>query len=359
VRIAVDGFEMNRSFTGVGRYLHNLLEAMLQIDKKNHYTLFLGEAPGGNLSADNLEKKTLPTGKSYTRWQNIELIRALKNGRFDLFFSPNHSIPLLYKGRSFLTLHDISWRTMPRDYSLKERLIRDIKSRISFKQVELVFTISKFSQEEVVKYYRVDPGKVKVIHLGVGPGFTRSDPREAADFRKKYHLGETPVIGFLGNMFRRRHVKETIEAFNLLKQEKEVRLFLVGKEYYNGELRDLLKSDGITWLERIDEREIDAFYSSLEVLVYLSDYEGFGFPPLEALQCGTVSLLLPTSSLLEVFKDIALFIDRPEPRLIKEQLKHILENRRRLEEEIFNRYKEKQDYYTWSRAAKEYLAFFS
>jgi glycosyltransferase involved in cell wall biosynthesis len=91
----------------------------------------------------------------------------------------------------------------------------------------------------------------------------------------------------------------------------------------------------------------------------LSEYEGFGFPPLEALRCGTVSLLLPTSSLKEVFQDLAWFVDRAEPRLIKEKLNHILEDRRRLGEQILNRYKEKRDYYTWGRAAQEYLAFFS
>ena len=138
MRIAVDGFEWNRSFTGVGRYLYNLLQAMLQIDKENHYTLFLREEHARELSADNLTIRVLPTSKSHTRWQNSDLIRALNQGHFDLFFSPNHSIPLRYNGRSFLTLHDVSWRTMRRDYSWKERRVRDLKSRISFKKAELI-----------------------------------------------------------------------------------------------------------------------------------------------------------------------------------------------------------------------------
>jgi glycosyltransferase involved in cell wall biosynthesis len=358
MKIAVDGFEWNHSFTGVGRYLYNLLQALLPIDKENHYTLFLREPPAREFSAANLTIRVLPTGKSHTRWQNSDLIRALNQGNFDLFFSPNHSIPLRYKGRSFLTLHDVSWKTMRGDYSWKERRVRDIKTRISFKKAELIFTVSEFSKEETITYYHVDPAKVKAIHSGVEPCFAMSPPETLREFREKYRLGEAPVIGYLGSMFRRRHLAESLQAFNLLRQEKDVRFFLVGKNYYGGQLEGLLRSPGVTWLERIDEAEINAFYSCLDVLLYLSAYEGFGFPPMEALQCGTISLLLETSSLKEVFKDLAVFIAAPEPRRIKEELLSILDAKALLKEQILDRYRERGDYFSWSRAAREYRAFF-
>jgi glycosyltransferase involved in cell wall biosynthesis len=357
MRIAVDGFEWNQSFTGVGRYLYHLLQALLPMDKKNHYTLFVKEEHPQPLSADNLTVKVLPTNKSHTRWQNRDLFHALKEGGFDLFFSPNHSIPLRYKGRSFLTLHDISWKTMPGDYSWKERKVRDIKSRISFKKAKLIFTVSEFSRAETIKYYHVNPDKVKAIHSGVEPCFARSHPDTLRQFKKKYRLGDAPVIGFLGSMFGRRHVKESLQAFNLLRQDRDVRFFLVGKNYYGDELKELLRSPGVTWLERIDETEINAFYSSLDILLYLSAYEGFGFPPLEALQCGTISLLLETSSLKEVFHHLAVFLATPEPRRIKQELTAILDPDNPVKEEILHRYRQKGDYFSWNRAAREYLAF--
>ena len=135
MRIAIDGFELDGNFTGVGRYLKNLLSALLKIDDKNSYELIKRD-PEDEFVKDNLKIKSIPFSGSHSKWQNSSLSGYLKKERPDIFFSPNHSIPLLYNGRSMMTIHDVSWKGVPKDFSIKERFSRNIKTGISLKKCE-------------------------------------------------------------------------------------------------------------------------------------------------------------------------------------------------------------------------------
>ncbi len=358
MKIAIDGYELHKSFTGVGRYLQNLLDAILKIDTDNKYTIFLKENSDLLTKYKNLDIKILESDKSHTRWQNTDLIKALNSENFDLFFSPNHSIPLFYKKRSFMTVHDPSWKTMKNDYSFKERTIRDIKTKISIKRSEKVFTVSEFSRIETMRFYNIEAKDIIAIHSGVEPAFKRSSDEQIISFKERFGLKDKMTIGFLGSMFKRRHIRELLEAFEILKAKMPLQIILFGNDHYNGEIDILLGSDSVIWKNRIDENDINNFYSSLDLFVYISDYEGFGFPPLEALKCGTVSMLLKTSSLKEVFKDIAYFIDDTSVNTISKNIEYILNNHSKIKKEVFDNFNKKEKYYTWERAAREYLKYF-
>jgi len=105
----------------------------------------------------------------------------------------------------------------------------------------------------------------------------------------------------------------------------------------------------------LEDSEINAFYSSLNLFAYISEYEGFGFPPLEALKCGTPSLLLESSSLKEIYQDIAIFIDNPKKETIKNSILNYFRNEDENKKSILNKFKEKENYFKWERAAREYL----
>ncbi len=355
MRIAVDAYEINKNYTGVGRYTFDLISALVKIDKENEYTLFFKENSELSNSLKEVNKIFLPSEKGYTYWQNFLLNPMLKKGNFDLFFATNYSLPIFFKGKSALTVHDISWKVLKDDYSSKERILKEIKSRLSFKKASLIFTVSEFTKDEVVKYYKANPDKIVAIHSAINNKFHRAKEDEILEFKKKYSIKGEKFIGFLGSLFKRRHIKELIKAFNKLrKTDNEISLVIFGKIYDSG-VKEFINSEGIFWNERIEDKYINAFYSSLNLFVYISDYEGFGFPPLEALKCGTPSLLLKGSSLEEIYKKIALFVEKPSSELIYEKLKEFFSNEENYRETIFSEFKEREDYFTWERAAKEYL----
>lgn len=358
MKIAVDGFDLNQQSTGVGRYLKNLLPEIVSRDPKNRYTLFVRDADALPDAGVSLETKVIPFAGGYTRWQNGPLLRALRAGAYEFLFAPGNQLPLFFHGRTALTVHDVAWRVQAGDFSFKERTGKDWKCRWSVKRADRIFTDAECTKNDLIRFYRVGAEKIKAIPLAIEPGFRRATGGEVAKFKKQHRLLGKKCIGFLGSMFGRRHIRELIDAFRLLNHDNGMTLMLVGKNSTGADLEPQLRSPGIVWRERLPEKQLNLFYSSMDLLVYASDYEGFGFPPLEALACGTASLLLATSSLKEIYHDLACFVDSPEPPRLAEAIRHFLKNKAGIEKRIRLCWQDRKGYFTWSRVAADYLAAF-
>lgn len=355
MKVALDGAGISPRMTGVGRYFHRLLEELIPLDPTIGYTLFLKKPFDIGFDFPNLRTTVLQREGSYFFWQNTLLRKAIQRGGYDFFWSPNYTIPFFLSTRSWVTIHDMSWKSLPGDYSAAERLYKNIASRPGLKKAEIIFTDSDFSKGEIRRYAAVPEEKIRRIHLGVDSRFHRATPDEVAGFKSRYGLAGKRPIGFLGSFFRRRHVGEIIAAFKILQERHpETVLLLAGENPDTRTPAQKPESPNIRWLGRLPEGEINAFYSSLSLFLYLSEYEGFGLPPLEAMSCGTLSLLLRRSSLAELYGDIALFIDRPDPRLIADAIADFLQREERFKVPIFNRWQDRKTYFSWKRAAAEY-----
>ena len=326
------------------------------MDASNEYTLFLKEDFATHFDFPNLRIKLLNKQGSYFVWQNTLLRKAVASGGFDLFWSPNYTLPFFLPTPSILTVHDISWKALPNNYSPANRMYRSFASSHGFKKAKVIFTDSDFSKAEIIRCMAVPEDKVKRIHLGIAENFRRAGDSEIADFKARYGLGGKRLIGFLGSFFKRRHIPEIISAFKIVhKQYPDMVLLLVGDSYDSSIPENELKDPHILWLQRLPENEINAFYSSLSLFLYISEYEGFGLPPLEALNCGTVSLLLRRSSLAELYGDIALFVDWPDPGLIAEAISGFLQQEEEVKRQLLNHWQSRKPYFSWKRAAEEYL----
>ncbi|MCG2812384.1 MAG: glycosyltransferase family 4 protein [Candidatus Aminicenantes bacterium] len=356
MKIALDGACLSSRLTGVGRYFQSLLSELLPLDAANEYTLFLKEDFAIRLDFPNLQTRVLAGPGSYLLWQNTLLRNAARRGGFDLFWSPNYTLPFFLPTPSLLTVHDISWKALPGDYSPLNRLYRNLAGSRSFKRARVIFTDSDFSKAEIIKRTAIPGDKVKRIHLGIDAGFRRAAASEIAAWKARYGLGGKRLIGFLGSFFKRRHIPEVVAAFRIVQQlHPETVLFLVGDSHDSSLLGDERKDPHIFWLQRLPENELNAFYSSLSLFLYISEYEGFGLPPMEALNCGTVSLLLRRSSLAELYGDTALFLERPDPDRIAAAISGFLQQEEEAKRQLLNRWQVRKPYFSWKRAAKEYL----
>jgi glycosyltransferase involved in cell wall biosynthesis len=119
------------------------------------------------------------------------------------------------------------------------------------------------------------------------------------------------------------------------------------------DLRASLDEEWIRWDPGLPDEELALFYSSLDVFAYLSTYEGFGLPPLEALACGSVPLLVGQTSLQEVYSDMAFMVDSPHPAVIREGLAAALLERER-KQVYLEKFKERRAYFTWERAGRDF-----
>jgi len=356
MRIALDGACLSSGMTGVGRYFQSLLGELIPLDAANEYTLFLKEDFATRLAFPNLQTRVLARPGSYLLWQNTLLRKAVLRGGFDLFWSANYTLPFFLPTPSLLTVHDISWKALPDNYSPLNRLYRNFAGAHSFKRARVIFTDSDFSRDEIIKRTAVPADKVKRIHLGIDERFHRATESEIKAWKAGHGHAGKRLIGFLGNFFKRRHVPEIIATQEILrKQHPDTVLLLIGENHAVPENTLKKNKSDFLWLRRLPENELNAFYSSLSLFLYISEYEGFGLPPMEALNCGTVSLLLRRSSLAELYGDLALFVDRPDPELIAAAISGFLQQEEKAKRQLLNRWQVRKPYFSWKRAAEEYL----
>jgi glycosyltransferase involved in cell wall biosynthesis len=354
MKIALDGFELGRDAKGVGRVIHNLLGQLPDLLPDDRFLVFTKESIG-KFSHTRVEEHLLPWQGGYLRWQNGHLYQALKKASPDLFIATNYVLPLLCPWKTILFEHDISVISHPEWYPRRYSIARRFLVGRSLKGADLVIVSSEFVKKEILDNFAVDRERIRVIGYGVEEKFRRAPEAEIRLYKEKKGLAGKKVIGFLGSIFKRRHIPELIRAVGVLRAGyPEVVLYLVGKDFgvLGGGGTATSMPEWVLWEESLPEQELPVFYSSLDAFAYLSEYEGFGFPPLEALACGTLSVLLDGSSLGEIFSGLALLVAAPEPESIAASLRTAFTDgakRAGLREE-FDRRRER---FSWKRAAHD------
>ncbi len=259
-------------------------------------------------------------------------------GGTDLFFSPHFFSAPLSKGvAKVTTFHDLSFEREPRFFSFRQRLWHwQVRARNAARSSAKLIAVSGSTKQDLVNLYKIKPEKIEVVYSGVDPCFRvlSETEKEAEKFRlrEKYGLPENYIL-YVGTIEPRKNIGAVIKAFNLLKRNKEFAdfgLVLAGgfgwlfgdilRIWRNSPFRDDVKFIGSVWEER------PALYNLAKIFVYPSFFEGFGFPPLEAMACGTPAVVSNSSSLPEVVGDAAISVDPCRIDELYAALKSVLED---------------------------------
>ena len=314
MRVAVDARELADRPTGVGRYLSELLaQWATSADALRHEWRFYAHQRVSLPAPFQGALTVLPGGGGW-RWEQQTLSSALRHNKPDVLFAPGYSAPLTTPAPVALTIHDVSFAAHPEWFSWREGLRRRMLTSWSARRARLVLTDSQFSRDEIVRHIGIPPDRVRVIPLGLTPR-----PRVPARERERLLL-------FVGSIFRRRHVDTLIDVFvkHVAPRVASSRLEIVGENrlYPPGDPASALRACPADIAARValrsyvDEATLDDLYSRACVFVFLSEYEGFGFTPLEALSAGVPAVVLDTPVAREVYGDAARYVatlDRPEP----------------------------------------------
>jgi len=252
--------------------------------------------------------------------------------------------------------HDISVISHPEWYPRRYAFTRRYLVRRSLERAGLVVVSSVFVENEIVRLFGIDRNKIKLIGYGVEETFRRAPEDEVRRWRERKGLAGNKVIGFLGSIFKRRHVPELIRAVEALRPEfPEAVLYIVGEDFGvlgGGGASPLRGREWIRWDRVLPEEELPVYYSSLDAFAYLSEYEGFGFPPLEALACGTLPVLLDRSSLAEVFAGLAVMVKEPDEKEVAAALRAVLTEEKK-RDAILEEFERRRPQFSWVQAARK------
>ena len=322
MKIAIDARSLEVSKTGVGRYLTGLLRYWKKNKEHKFVLYFKDEIPESDLlKSDNFELKLLKNPFKFSSnffFQHFLLPYNLKKDRVNFFFSPFYLKPLYSPVKSSIVLHDISYEAHPEWFDFKSQIILRILSKFSAKTANLIFTVSNYSKSEIVKFYKINPDKITVTHLAPDDNFIKiSDIGKIKALKEKYNIKNKFILS-IGSMFNRRHIPEIIEVFEKIADKyKDYQLLIIGKNHthpfvdINNKIKTAnnnLGRNAIINLDFVSEEELFAFYSSCEINIYLSDYEGFGLPVIEAQFFGKPVITSYNSSLVEVGGDSVEFV---------------------------------------------------
>jgi glycosyltransferase involved in cell wall biosynthesis len=317
LRIGIDAREIVGARTGVGRYLGELLLRWTTRPdaKSRRFVLYAPDTiplvfPAGTVEVHIIRAPgpAAVTGRGRgTWWEQTSLRRAVHRESLDAFFAPAYTAPLGVPVPLAVTIHDVSFLAHPEWFRPREGLRRRWLTARAAASARVIFTDSEFSRTEIVRHLRVEPSRIRVIPPGVAARTHAVGTRE-------------PLVLYVGSIFNRRRVPDLIEAFALATPGlPQARLAIVGEDrtWPVQDLRAVARTFGVEGrvdlLHYVADEELAALYARASLFVFLSEYEGFGLTPLEALSAGVPIVVLDTPVAREVYGPAAHYVSRGDP----------------------------------------------
>lgn len=248
-------------------------------------------------------------------WFNFSVTRALKKYEIDLFLSPDGYLSLRTEVPQIGVIHDLNFEHFPNDLpNAASKYLRSYFPRFANKAAH-VLTVSEFSKRDISSLYRIEPSKITVAYNGADDDFKPSDKDLQRETRLKYAAGQQYFL-FVGALHPRKNLFRLMKAFELFRaqSDQEVKLLIVGEAYYwSKQMKQALESnkykDSILFTGHVEKSELIAIYGAAIGLGFVSYFEGFGIPIIEAMRCNCPVIVGQNTACHEVAGDAALLCD--------------------------------------------------
>lgn len=355
MRIAVDIRSLlSPHGRGVSHYTSSLLQEMVKRHPQDEWVLF---------STGRHRPKLPPALADQTVQRHVARSNKLMNsllavgaasvetyvGEVDVWFAPNLGFVRIADDTPLVvTVHDLSFDAVPQYFSAKERLWHQmVRPKALLNRANRIIAISDQTKQELVERYRLLEEKVTVVRSGIDSAYRQAIPqRERTRVRRKYGLAGEYFL-YLGAIEPRKNIPVLLSAFRLARlQGLRAELALAGTG------RSVKPAPGVRPLGYVDEADKPALYHDALGLVLISRHEGFGFPPLEALRCGTPSVVSDLPIFSETLGRAARRVPPGDPAAVAEALVQLASDpalRNRLVKQGTPAIKR----YTWPAAGRE------
>jgi glycosyltransferase involved in cell wall biosynthesis len=382
--------EANKS--GVAEYTYNLIDNLLKIDSENQYFLFYNSfsditsnlpkwnQPNVHFCGFKYPNKLFNLSLKLFNYPKLDKLIAKRlpqavdrsPSTVDLFIFPNlNFISLSRNCQRIITVHDLSFELYPQFYSWKGRFWHKIinpKKIIS--SADKIIAVSENTKNDLINIYKIPAEKISIVYSGIDQKFQPIAKEEKLNhIREKYNLSENFIL-YLGNLEPRKNIEGLIEAFNILKSQQipntryqildtNYQLILTGfpawsyQSIYERAEESKFRDD-IKFIGYVDPKDKLYLYNLAKLFVYPSFYEGFGFPPLEAMASGTPVIASHSSSLGEIVGQAGLLVDPHNTANIAEAMRQVLTDEK-LRDNLIAKGLEQSQKFNWKNTAEQIL----
>jgi len=317
MRICVDIQSAVAQRAGVGRYTHKLVQHLGPLAAASgdelrlfHFDFKRKGRPFPVEGATFEASRLLPGRVVQQAWKRFGMPAFDRfAGPADLYHFPNFVRPPLRRGASVVTIHDLSFLKFPETMEEKNFRYQNAKIRQTVRDVDAIITDAAAIADEVSELLGVPRDRIHPIHLGLE--FDAPTPEQTAAFKRSRNI-ERPYLLHLGTLEPRKNHLFLFDVFEALSaSDFDGDLLLAGMQGWKCEpiLERIAANPRIRYLEFVPDEDLPALYAGAEAFVFPSKYEGFGFPPLEAMSCGTPVVSSAAGSLAEVLGSAATVVN--------------------------------------------------
>ncbi|MDD8015709.1 MAG: glycosyltransferase family 1 protein [Acidobacteriota bacterium] len=336
MKIGLDLINLSSLADGMGRFAGQLVSGLSQMDRENKYFLFLNAQISGDFGVGTGQFKILKIRvprKRMLPWNQVYFLSlSWALPPLDILHSPVSLSPLviLRRLKKIVTVHDLAFKLFPETASRKSLLWWNSAWPLCLKNVDHIVADSQNTKRDLRTFYNVDENKVSVVYPYSSISAASVADDTLALLRSKYNLPDRFLL-FVGAPHKRKNIDSLIQGFHIFKHATALphKLVLVGPkgwalESLVAQIKRLRLEDDVLITGFVTDGDMAIFYRAAELLIYPSFYEGFGYPPLEAMTMGAPVLMARTSSLPEVGGDAAVYIDPFSPADMAEKLERVI-----------------------------------
>jgi len=289
---------------GVGRYTKQLVEHLGPLSDSDELSLFYFDfkrhgQPFPVAHASSKAVRWLPGRYAQQAWKRFGFPPFnWFSGAADVYHFPNFIRPPLSHGKSVVTIHDVSFLRFPETMEAKNYAYMSGKIRETVEKSDAIITDCGFVADEIHQLLDVPREKLHPIHLGLN--ITAPPQNEVDAFRARNQL-EAPYLLHVGTLEPRKNHQHLLDVFETLGDTGR-QLVLAGMRGWKCDalIARIEAMPNVRWLNYVEDEDLPRLYAGADALVFPSLYEGFGFPPLEAMVCGTPVVSSDAGSLAEV-----------------------------------------------------------
>lgn len=362
MKIGIDARLINE--TGVGRYIHSLIQELGTTDSDNQYIIFLRKfAYDAFRLPNNRWEKRLAEVPWHSVKEQWVMPWILVRERLDLLHIPYFNVPIFYPGKYVVTIHDLTIlhvdtgkaTTLPIFFYKVRRLGYYLDLAVGLRRAQHILTVSKSTKQEIVDHFQLNPENITVTYEGVDEELKRNTHLKPQDrlVKESYFL-------YVGNAYPHKNVERLFYAIKLL--ENPIKLVLVGeRDFFYQRLKRLADSlalkDRVIFFGIADNEQLRNLYTHATALVFPSAMEGFGLPGLEAMAKNIPVVCSDIPTFREIYGEAALYFNQYDEQDMKAKL-HTIISDNKLRNSLVEKGKHITQRYSWKKMAQETLAVY-
>ncbi len=366
MRIGIDARFFGSAGKGLGRYTQKLIENLEKISGGDHqFFVFLRKE-----NFDEYQPKTsnftkvLADYKWYTFSEQVNMPKILNKYNLDLVHFPHFNVPLFYRKKFIITIHDLILLHFPtlRGTTLNpfwywfKFLAYKIVIRSAIFRSAKIITVSNFTKQDILKNYKIPESKI-IVTYEASNGTAEKTNFSDEKILEKYGIIK-PYILYVGNAYPHKNLEALVLAFEDANKKINSNLVLVGKEdYFYDRLKKQVEKNNIAniiFTNFVPDEELDVIYGNSLLYIFPSLYEGFGLPPLEAMERRIPVASSDHECMKEILGDSAYYFDARKKANISEAIIETAKNKN-LREDLIRKGCEQIKKYSWEKMAKETL----